>query len=473
MSRVDAPPPPPAPVADASPARRPGPRAAGAVTAGPIRSTLFYLALPVLAESILNTLVGIFDTWLAGRISAVATAAVGLAAYVAWLATMLAMMVGTGTTAVVARYVGSGRFGRANWYANQSIALSVIVGAAVLAGLYCAAPWLAAYSNMTGQAYDIAVHYLRTEAFGNMFMAVTIAGCAALRGAGNMRAPMMLYALMNAINITASCFFVFSLEVGVRGIVYGTVIARVCGAVALVWILVRGHAGLFLRWREMRLVWDYVRRILRIGVPAAADGVIMWANHFAFLAIVTRVLPGILGQASFAAHIIAVRVEALTYLPATAWGAAAATMIGQALGAGDGKRAMRVGHEAVLQCGVLAFTMAILFYLNADGIYEVMSIDPVVRAAGAEPFRLLALLQPLLAVGIVYIWGMRGAGDTRFPMLISLMGVPIRLSLGYYFGIVQGWGLLGAWMGMFGDMVWRPIAATGRYLGGKWAGTKV
>lgn len=434
---------------------------------------MFLLALPVLAESILNTLVGIFDTWLAGRISAIATSAVGLAAYVAWLATMVAMMVGTGTTALVARYVGSGRVARANWYTNQSIALSAIIGVAVLAGLYVAAPSLAVYSNMSGQAYDIAVHYLRTEAVGNMFMAVTIAGCAALRGAGNMRAPMMLYALVNAINITASCYFVFGLEVGVRGIVYGTVTARVCGAVVLIWLLARGHAGLVLHWREMRLVWRHVARILRIGVPAAADGVIMWGNHFAFLAIVTRVLPGMLGQASFAAHVIAVRVEALTFLPATAWGAATATMIGQALGAKDSGRAMRSGHEAVLQCGVLAWLMAVVFYLNADGIYEVMSVDPLVRAAGAEPFRLLALLQPFLALGIVYIWGMRGAGDTKFPMYISVMGVPIRLSLGYYFGIVQGWGLLGAWVGMFGDMIWRACAATHRYFGARWLATKI
>jgi Na+-driven multidrug efflux pump len=102
-----------------------------------------------------------------------------------------------------------------------------------------------------------------------------------------------------------------------------------------------------------------------------------------------------------------------------------------------------------------------------------MSLDPLVRAAGATPFRALALLQPLLVVSIVYIHGLRGAGDTRVPLLITLVGVLIRLPLGYYFGIVQGLGLLGAWMGMFGDMLWRAAAAFVRFGRGRWMTTVV
>ena len=78
-----------------------------------------------------------------------------------------------------------------------------------------------------------------------------------------------------------------------------------------------------------------------------------------------------------------------------------------------------------------------------------------------------------MVVSIVYIHGLRGAGDTRVPLLITLIGVLIRLPLGYYFGIVQGLGLLGAWMGMFGDMLWRALAAASRFLRGRWLATEV
>lgn len=444
-----------------------------AVTTGPVRTTLLILALPILGEQILNTFVGLFDTWLAGRISSSATSAVGLAAYVSWLASMIVMLIGTGTTALVSRHEGGGDHAGANRYTNQSIALAAILGILLFALMYTLAPFLASYLRMTGRTYDIAVQYLRLEAVGHMFMCLTIVGSAALRGVGNMRTPMFIFAIINSVNVIASCTFVYGMGLGVKGIVAGTVTARVVGAIVILAVLWRGRAGLILRWDELRIAWERTRRILRIGVPAAADGAIMWAGHFAFLAVISRVGAGHLGEACFAAHIIAVRVEALTYLPAMAWGAATATMIGQALGAGDPSRAKRVGHEAVLQCGVLSVVIAVLFYFGAAFIYQHMSLDPLVRAAGVAPFQVLALLQPLLVISIIYIHALRGAGDTRVPLMITLIGVLIRIPTGYYFGIVLAGGLMGAWMGMFGDMIWRAIGASARYMSARWLTTKV
>ena len=454
--------------ADTPATAEPRPSLPSTVVTGPLRSTLLALALPVLAEQVLNTFVGLFDTWLAGRIGPAATSAVGLAAYVSWLASMVVMLVGTGTTALVARHAGAGDRAEANRDTNQSMTLAVMLGAVLLVGFYAFAPLVARFSNMTGRSYMITVDYLRFEAIGHVFMSLTLVGCAALRGVGDMRAPMILFAVINAVNIVTSCLFVFALDLGTRGIVLGTVTARLVGALGILLVLLRGRSGLVLRRRELRLSRKRIRRILHIGLPAAADGAVMWAGHFALVAVIARVATGILGQACFAAHIIAVRVEALTYLPATAWAAATATMIGQSIGAGRPDRAKKAGHEAVLQCGLLSLGITLFFYVKAPWIYENMSLDPLVRAAGTEPFRILALLQTCMVVSIVYIGGLRGAGDTRFPLVITVIGVLIRLSAGYYFGIVCAWGLLGAWIGMFGDMIIRAVLSAGRFLGGRW-----
>ena len=106
------------------------------IVTGPIRKTLCLLALPVLAEQLLNTCVAIFDTFLAGQISASATSAIGLAAYVDWLVSMIVMLVGTGTTALVARFEGSSNHSHANHLANQSMTLSVILGAITAAMIF-------------------------------------------------------------------------------------------------------------------------------------------------------------------------------------------------------------------------------------------------------------------------------------------------------------------------------------------------
>ena len=443
------------------------------VTSGPVRSTLLALALPILGEQILNTFVGIFDTWLAGRISAAATTSVGLAAYVGWLASMIAMLIATGTTALVARSAGRGDRNETNLYANQSVTLAAILGLVLLVGMRSLAPVVAHLTNMSGEAYDVTVSYLRIDAFGHVLMCVTIVGCAALRGVGDMRGPMLIFAVINAVNIGASCTLVYGFDLGIRGIVYGTVIARTLGGLITLGVLIKGRSGIVLRRADMRIVWDRSRRLLRIGLPAAADGIIMWAGHFTFLAIVSRVAEGTLGQACLAAHIIAVRLEALTYLPAVAWGTATATMVGQSLGASKPDRAKRTGHEGVLQCGVLAIAIALFFFFGASWLYAQMSTDPEVRAVGVGPFRIVALLQPAMAISIVYIWALRGAGDTRSPLLITLGGIVIRLGGGYYFGIVLEGGLLGAWIGMFGDMLWRAVASAIRYARGNWLRTEV
>ena len=118
--------------------------------------------------------------------------------------------------------------------------------------------------------------------------------------------------------------------------------------------------------------------------------------------------------------------------------------------------------------------IGVLFLIGASFIYEQMSTDATVQAAGVRAFRILAFFQPASAVAIVYIGALRGAGDTRHPLAITIFGtVLIRIPVGYLFGIALHGGLVGAWVGMFGDMLWRAIAAWLRYAGGTWLKTRV
>lgn len=448
------------------------------VVRDPVRSTMIRLALPVLAEQFLNLSVGLFDTFLAGRISAAATVAIGLATYTQWLANMGVMLVATGTTALVSRYRGGGDDRRANHFANQSLTLAALLGVVLMIGFYSLAPMFARYFLLTGEARDITVNYLRIDAVGHMLMSVTFVGCAALRGVGNMRTPMAIFAVVNVVNVIVASALTFGIgpipSIGVTGIVAGTVTARVIGVSLLLAVLYGGKRGLRLSLPDLRLSRESLARLLRIGVPAGGEGLVMGFGQFLFFGIIARVADGAVGQASLAAHAIAVRVESLTYLPATAWAMATATMIGQALGAGLPRRAKQAGHEGAMQCGLLAVGIAALFFVFSGEIYATMSNDPLVCGIGAPAFRYLALLQPCMAVAIVYIGGVRGAGDTRFPLVISMIGtLGIRLSLGYFFGIVMQGGLLGAWAGMFGDMIWRAIASAARFARGSWLKTRV
>ncbi len=473
--RTDSQPPPPR--RDSSP-DDPACGVAAPAVCGPLRRAVFTLAIPVLGEQLLNSLVGVFDVFLAGQISVDATAAIGLAAYVAWLISMLFMLVGTGTTALVSRSAGAGRRTQANHFSNQSLGLAAGMGIVAAAMIYVLAPTFAGLQNMAGARYDTVVRYLRIEGMGHVFTSVTLVGAAALRGVGDMRTPLKVLTVVNVVNIIVSYAFVFGAgpvpELGIDGIIIGTVTGRVIGGLLIAGVFIRGRSGLKVDFAALKPIPESARRILRIGGPAALDGLVMWTGHFIYLKLIAHLAEGTLGAAYYAAHIVAVRIEAFTYLPAVAYATATATIVGQSLGARDHKRAIGAGHEAVLQCGVLAVVLTALYFLGADLIFAVMQEDSLVNFVGPPAMRLLAFYQVFLTTSIVYVGALRGAGDTRFPVLLTIVSVGcVRLPLGYLGGYVLEWGLMGAWMGMCGDMTVRAVLAALRFGHGKWLHTKV
>lgn len=444
---------------------------------GPLRRTLFVLALPVLGEQLLNFLVGFYDVYLSGHlhesVRTQATAAVGVAAYVGWLASMVFALVGSGTTALISRAWGSGDYEQANRVANRSVVLGFLTGMCFLAAIVPGAPTLVELMGLQGEAAAIAARYLRLDAIGLLFSSLSLVIAAALRGAGDMRTPMWIFSFVNVVNIGVSTWLVYGggpvPPLGVDGIVAGTITARVSGGLLFLACLLRGVKGLRLQLAELQFRGETVRRILRIGAPAAAEGVIMWAGHALYLRVIAT-----LGEEAYAAHIIGVRVEAITYLPAVAWGAAAATMVGQSLGAGQPQRALRAGHEAALQCGLFGILITLWFTLGAEWIYTMMHGDPAVQQTGAFPFRIVGLFQIPLMLSIVYFAALRGAGDTTYPLGVTAVTTYlVRIPIGYLCGVTWGMGLLGAWMGMNSDMLIRGLLGMWRFSAGRWLRTRV
>lgn len=458
------------------------------VLTGSVRKTIARLALPIFCEQVLFFLVGFCDTYFSGRISTEATTAIGLAAYVGWLASMLFGLVGIGTTALVSRSWGAGQFEEGNRIANQSLVLAGILGGLVYAFIYTAAPGLAVVMDMAPETRDIVVRYLRLDGLGHLFTSVSLIGAAALRGTGDMRSPMLILGTVSVLNVLVTAALVFGVgpvpalglprtliaPMGIDGIVLGTIIARMIGGLLMIAALRRGLSGLRLGRGDLRLRGETVRRILRIGVPAATDGAIMWGGQLVFLTIIAHLSRGSMDSRIFAAHVVGINVESVTYLPAAAWGFASATVVGQSLGARNPDRAARAGQEGALQCGLFGLLITVFFLSGAEGIYHFMHDDPEVARIGVPAFRMLAFFQIPLIASIVYKHALRGAGDTRSPMLFTIIGVlGVRLPVAYVCGIVLQGGLFGAWIGMCADVLLRALLMAGRFLHGGWMKIRV
>jgi multidrug resistance protein, MATE family len=445
------------------------------ILSGNLRTTVLILALPVLAEQMLSFLVGFTDTWLSGRISAQATSAIGVAAYVNWLGELLSAFVGTGATALIARHWGAGQRDTANAIARCAVTYAFIGGIFATAVVYFLSPMLGDFLGLEAESQDIAVRYLRIACYSQFFSSILMIGAASLRGSGNMTTPMMILGLVSVLNVIFSSALVMGSSVswlwdfGVEGIAYGTIAARAVGAVLMLLALARAKSGLraTLRLKSLR-DFDSLRRIVRIGGPVAFDGILLWVGHFLFLRIIAGVGGGDeYSRATFAAHIVGIQIEALNYLPAWAWGTAAATMIGQCLGGGKPERAKQSGHEAGIQAGMLGAVASLVFFFGASFIYTFMHKDPLVAEVGVPAMKILALFEIPLAVAIAYLVAIRGSGETLRPAVINFIGIfGIRLTCAYW--LIDEMGLRGAWLAVGIDVTIRAIVIVWYFQRGNW-----
>lgn len=458
---------------------------------GPIRSGVFFLALPVLGEQLLNAAVTWNDALIAGRISAEATNAIGIAGYISWLMTMLFWMADTGATAIVARATGARNSAEVRHAANQAFSLAVAMGIAGTLFVLATATGFASLLNMHGYAAAISIRFMRIDALGLTGAAISLALAACLRGAGDTRTPLVVLGGVNLINITLTWLLALGWgpipAYGVDGIAWGTVAARWCGAVWMITLLARSgaprealtspavvarraaRAMMLLRPAFMRFDPQMIRRILKIGVPAAGDGLVTFSGHFVFMMIVTRVPSEFPVAILYAAHIVGIRIESLSYLPANAYGVAAAALVGQNLGANQPDRAAQAAREAARQAACLLALNGLLFFFAAEPLFRILSDEPRVWACGVPALRGLACVQIPLAFLIVYVGALRGAGDSRSPMIFTALSMAlVRVPLAYLGGIVLQGGLLGAWMGMFGDIIVRAVLMSLRFRLGRW-----
>ena len=458
----------------ASPGRIGDPR----ILEGPIRSAVFWLGLPILGEQMLNACVTWNDAFLAGRISAEATGAVGFAGYIGWLMTMLFWLVGIGATAIISRAIGAKDLSEARRTTNQAFVMAAGLGLTGTVFVFVAAPGFALLLNMKGNAATIATDYMRIDAIGMVGASISFVMAACLRGAGDTRTPLIILGGVNVVNLILSWLLTFGIGpiegIGVNGIAIGTACSRWLGAFWILFLMGRSSHSLRLQLGNMRPERGLIGRMLRVGVPAAADGMITFSGHFVFMTIVSRVPTEFPVAAVFAAHIVGIRIESLSYLPANAYQYAASTLVGQNLGARQPDRARRAAHEAVLQAAVILTGSGLLYFFGAEWLYRLLSKDPDVWRCGVPALTAMAFFQLALAPLIVYLGALRGAGDTRVPMYYTVFGMAaVRLPVALFGGFVLEWGLLGAWLGMFADLTIRAILVGRRFRSGRWERIKV
>jgi putative MATE family efflux protein len=453
------------------------------------------LAWPVLARQFLILLVGLSDRYLAGHFhphdesqQVSYQAAQTTANYLSWLIACYTVLVSVGSTALVARFVGAGNRRLAIRVTHQSIILAVVFGLAGSAAGLWGMDTLLTVLQLQGDSAKFAAQYLWPTFLLLTFEVVEQAGIACLAGAGDTLTGFWVTGGVAVINFPLAWGLCFGLrplpELGFTGIAYGTALSHTIGASVIITMLARGRAGLDLNWRLLKPDLGLIWRLLRVSVPAAVDSMSLIVGQFWFLSIVNR-----LGEVASAAHGIALQWEAMGFLSGTAFGTAAMTLVGQNLGAGRPDRAAHSGWVAFrMGLGVMC-TMGLIFFLLAEPMFSLFcpqdQQQPIVEA-GVPVLQLISFAMPFVACTVVFTYALRGAGDTRVPVLFTWIGfVGVRIPLAYFFTMKTlhlgplgdwlgcDWGLRGAWRAMFADLVIRGGLLFCRFLSGRWKGIEV
>jgi putative MATE family efflux protein len=407
------------------------------VTEGPIARSLSLLAGPMLVSGLLQNMQSLIDLFWVGRLGSGAVAAVALSGTILMTLFPVVMGMSAGTVALVSRFVGARQPGQAAEAAGQSLGLALVFGlTAGLLGAGFTEP-LCRLMGTPPEALRPAVDYLRISFLGSFTVFVLFLGNSALQGAGNAMTPMAAMTLATVLNLVLDPVFIFGWlgvpRLEVRGAALATVLAQAIAAVLVVARLSHGTAGLHVHrthwWPRAALVW----RLWRIGLPSSGQ---MLARSLMAL-VLMRVVAGC-GTPAVAAYGIGLRFHGLVMLPAFALGNAAATMVGQNLGARQPGRAQAA---AWLATGMDLIVMAVsgaVFMALAPHLIAVFDRSAEVVALGASYLRTVSPFYLFTGLAVVLGRSLQGAGDTVSPMLLTILclwglQVPLAVTLSRHF----------------------------------------
>ncbi|HEU5011127.1 MAG TPA: MATE family efflux transporter [Roseiflexaceae bacterium] len=447
-----------------------------------LRRSVFNLALPAVGEQVLNTLVGLSDTFLVGHLSmdasrklgydsATALAGVGLANQMVWLVTVFFIAVSVGSTALIARHKGANEMPSANRVLQQSLLIGLAMGLAATMAALLLAP---ASMRLLGAGPDVlplGVAFFRIAGLTFAPAALLFVGNAALRGVGDTRTPLLVMLGVNGVNILLSWLLVNGNlgmpTLGVEGSAVGAAVARGGGGLFLVWLLLRGRSGLQVE-RRLRVDWSAIKRIVKIGAPSGGEQIVFQGALLIFIGFVTS-----LGTVAYAAHNVVLSIESLSFLPGLGYAVAASALVGQRLGAGEPDAAQDNAYEALRQGALMMTTLGVIMILFPHQLITLFVNDPDVAAMGANSMRIAGLFQPFLALNFILSGALRGAGDTRFPMyskLVTTWGIRLPLVFG---ALALGWGLTGIWAAMTIDFAAQSLLALWRFRQNRWRSIRV
>lgn len=436
--------------------------------------TILILALPAMIENILQVFIGVVDTYFVSRLGTEAIAGVGITNLIMNVYIAFFIAIGVGTTAIVSRNIGAGDKEAANHSVKQSIIMALGIGlvTGTINLLFSRKLFLLVKAEQ--KVIEYALPYFWIVAIPSVFLCVMMVLSSSLRGAGDTKTPMKVGLIANVINAALDYILIFGIlgfsGLGIVGAALATTVSRIIGCIIL-FIKINDKktnltVKLFNKWKIDKKA---IKSITRIGLPAAIEKLIMRFGQLVYSGMIIKI-----GTAAYAAHNIAGTIESFSYLPGFGFAIAASTLVGQSLGAEKPEEARSYGFLSNLLSTIFMVVVGAIFYIFAPLLAGIFTKDAEVTSQVVKVLRIIAIFQPFLSITIVITSALQGAGDTKFPMYSTLIGIwGVRVLGVYFLGIVLKMGLVGVWLAYAFDIFVRGIILMTRFMKGKWEEIKI
>jgi putative MATE family efflux protein len=432
----------------------------------PSHGSVWQLAWPTVIANLLQSTVGLVDVKVVGSLgaSAVAAATAGHRLFFVLQAVLMAAV--AGTTAFVARAWGAGDHEEASGVVVDSLKLGVLIALIMGAtGVMIAEPF-AAFLDLAGETKRLAVTYTRWLSCFTVAYAIAFVLAAGLRAAGDTKTPLWIGVIGNVVNIALLYMLVYgglgAPKLGIAGAAVAGGTAFSAGAVLVSILWLRGRLAVKPLRRRARDS-ARMRELLRVGYPAALEQFVVQSGFIAFTLIISHY-----GKEALAAYGIGVQILSLSFVVGFGFSIAASTLVGQHLGAGDPHKAEASGWRAMVFAIAGMSVLSLLIVALARPIAEAMIGDKEVVRLTVAFIYFLGAVQPLMAIDFALGGAVRGAGDTRFPLIATFTGLIIgRVALASLFSWV-GCSIEWVYGALIADYVLKAALLVTHYRSKKW-----
>jgi len=437
---------------------------------GNLGKNIWLLAWPMFISAILQNCQSIIDLFWVGKLGSNAIAALAVSGTVLMLVFPLIMGFSIGTVALISRRVGAGEYKKASEIAFQSLLFSFCTGIIIGFTGYIITGNLLYRMKVDQLVAGMAQEYLHISFLGIFTVFILIVASSALQAAGDAKFPMKIMIISNILNLILDPLFIFGVPgilpgAKVKGAAFATVTAQFISSFIILYHLQKGINIIKIQFSSFVPNIPMLITLIKIGLPASFQ---MFSRSL--MSLVLMHIVAAFGTSSIAAYGIGMRFHMILLMPAFTIGNAAATLVGQNLGARKIYRAVRTAWLAAVIGMIILAAGSMLFFIYASSIMNLFDKNEEVIKIGTGFLKLVSPFYLFSALGIIITRCLQGAGKTIAPMIITIVSlwgfqIPAAIYLPAYFPTTP---IYGVWWAMAMTMVLNAVMSTGWFLTGRW-----